>query len=203
MRKLNIPKFNISNLTVFVSLIVSICALATSLMQALIMKDQFKVMVEQQKLMSEQYKASVWARIELGADIYASDRFMVKLFVRNPGTGPAIIESVRITYKNKSYKYWRDIFNELGIKHDFSITQYQLRQKTLIAGETLNFFQIDDKDCVIALINNLDKFKIEICYKSVYGAIFLHTGSQKNNAYELETHEVKQNPIKDNEQFLE
>jgi F0F1-type ATP synthase membrane subunit c/vacuolar-type H+-ATPase subunit K len=63
MRKLNIPKFNVSNLTVFVSLIVSICALATSLMQALIMKDQFKVMVEQQKLMSEQYKASVWARV--------------------------------------------------------------------------------------------------------------------------------------------
>lgn len=202
-KKLNILKINLQSMTIAVSLIVSICALGTSLMQAFIMKDQFKVMVEQQKLMVEQYKASTWARVELGANISVGDKNTIQLFVRNAGTGPALIESTRIIYNGKAYTRWNQIFKELNISSYTTVSTYQLRQKTLIAGESISFFRTDDSNLTLAIVKHIDKFKIEVCYKSVYGAFFLHSGSQKNGAYELDTKDVKGNPILKNEEFLD
>lgn len=202
-KKITFPKTNLQSITIAVSLIVSICALVTSLMQAFIMKDQFKVMVEQQKLMVEQYKASTWARIELGANVSVGEKNFIQLFVRNAGTGPALIESVKITYNGKPYMRWGQIYKALNINNYTTVSTYQLRQKTLISGENISFFRTDDSNLALAIVQNIDKFKIEICYKSVYGAFFLHTGSQKNGAYELDTQEVKNNPIQANENFLD
>jgi hypothetical protein len=202
-KKIILPKLNVQNMTIAVSLLVSICALGTSLMQAFIMKDQFKVMVEQQKLMVEQYKASTWARVELGANIMVGEQNAIQLFVRNAGTGPALIEAIRITYNGKPYARWHEIFKVLNIKNYTSMSSYQLRQKTLIAGENISFFKTNDTNLVLAIVGNMDKFKIEVCYKSVYGAVFLHAGSNKNNSYELDTKEVKSNPILPKEEFLE
>ena len=203
LQKMIHVKINVQSMTIMVSLLVSICALGTSLMQAFIMKDQFQVMVEQQKLMVEQYKASTWARIELGANVMVGEKNLIQLFVRNAGTGPALIEAIRITYDGKPYMRWNEIFKQLGIKSYTTMSSYQLRQKTLIAGENISFFKTDDTNLVLALVGNIDKFKIEVCYKSVYGAFFLHSGTNKNNAYELDTKEVKNNPIPENEGFLE
>jgi hypothetical protein len=131
------------------------------------------------------------------------EKNFIQLFVRNAGTGPALVEAIRITYNGKPYKRWEEIFKSLNIKSYTSMSSYQLRQKTLIAGENINFFRTDDPNLVLAIVQNIDKFKIEVCYKSVYGAVFLHSGTQKNKAYELDTKEVKANPIPENEEFVD
>lgn len=149
--------------------LISVCALFVSLMQARIMNKQYQIM-------EDQSKASVWPRLEVsvnvGRDPISKVNTLNAIRVRNQGVGPAIVEGIRVKAKGKYVKNWQELFQALQ-KPDsiqtFSGTQ-TLNRKVITATETIKWLSIkpNSQPLMIFLSQHAKDISIEICYRSVF-----------------------------------
>ena len=149
--------------------VISVCALFVSLMQARIMNKQYQIM-------EDQSKASVWPRLEVsvnvGRDPISKVNTLNAIMVRNQGVGPAIVEGIRVKAKGRYVKNWNELFQVLQ-KPDsiqtFLGTQ-TLNHKVITATETIKWLDIKSNSLPLMffLHQHAQNISIEICYRSVF-----------------------------------
>ena len=201
MTKFRWSDISAQHITIIGSLFVSACALVASTVQVFIMREQSTIMLEQQKLMTEQYKASLWARVEC-TFFYQTNPEYFKIVVRNAGTGPALVQGVRVTYDNKIYQRWTDLFEAVAdaARDTFNVSIMRIHGRTLVPGEEVTMMG-NGHPRLARVIGTNDKLRVEVCYQSVYGSNYLHTRKSQNGSAVLDTQEVKACSIPEREQL--
>jgi hypothetical protein len=149
----------LSELTSGLALAVSIFALAIGAWQT--------------RLMQTQARASVWPHLEIGYTYNSNvDENAFLWRVDNNGVGPARIETVTLALDGKPMRHWQAFIEALGFKGP------QRTSTTSIAGEVIppslnretaiEALRVNQRDLAAALRQGSDRFRMEICYCSVY-----------------------------------
>jgi len=142
------------------ALVISVIAMITSIYEANIMKSQ--------------QKAMVWPYIK-ASEAYNSKGFAVKVF--NNGTGPAIIKSVEVTYKDKPIKDVNQLLDSLKPDRTFGydiVTNNDINNYVFKSGEEVILLGFSWNEETREAINNFQYVDVKIAYESVLGDKWLY-----------------------------
>ncbi len=136
-----------------IALIISVIATVTSIYEANIMKTQ--------------QKAMVWPYLDL-SEQYNGDGFGIE--ISNKGTGPAIVTSVQVDFKNTPIANVDILMDSLNPNRTFGYDI--MRNSTLInqvfmSGETKMVFGLPYNDETRVVLNNMKHVRMRVGYKSV------------------------------------
>lgn len=149
----------LSNLTSGLALAVSVFALAIGTWQT--------------RLMQGQARASVWPYLSIGYT-YSSDTDENAFIWRvdNNGVGPARVQRVSLTLDGHPMKHWTDVLIALGFKGKLHLSTSSISGEVIppsLNRETaIEAIHINDRDVGAAFKNAVERFKMDICYCSVY-----------------------------------
>lgn len=172
------------------SIMIALFAVFISTFSAYISYKESRIMSEQQRLLTEQQQASVWPYLEHTPHItwYGDTSVTFQYVVTNKGVGPAIIDSVRYVYDNRSIAGY-DLHNALSQEYpDLEIKQLgnsMLDGNVLAPEENHVVTQIkiskskNDRETKLGLIVNYLPYHIEYCYCSIYGKCWKVWNNQK------------------------
>lgn len=129
--------------------------------------------VYQTRLMQAQARASVWPYVKIGLSY--SDRGESPGFefhVENNGVGPALLKSVRVSLDDKPLHRWEDAFAPL-MGHGEAFAKLAGLGGAVIPPSTnretaIVAIRINDPAQAQKFYDARDRFKIDICYCSVY-----------------------------------
>ena len=111
-------------------------------------------------------RASVWPRLEMGQSYTQSS---YGYFVSNRGTGPALIEHVRLAVDGQPKADWAEVLDAYGAPEKRQYLQSQIDGRTLSAGQDIQVFQTKDKNLIDRLVSSTGPpMSVEICYCSIY-----------------------------------
>jgi hypothetical protein len=149
----------LSNLTSGVALTVSVFALALGAWQT--------------RLMQGQARASVWPFLSIGYSYSSNtdtDGFV--WHVDNNGVGPARIEAVTLTLDGKPMKSWTQVLKALGATGSINVSTTSFKgdviPPSLNRETTINAIRVHQREIATLFKNAVDRFKMDICYCSVY-----------------------------------
>ena len=137
------------------ALMISIIAMVTSIYEANIMKSQQKSMV--------------WPYLDV-SDQYNKEGFGIQIM--NKGTGPAIIKSVQIDYKDNAVSNIMELMDSLNPKRTFGyniMTNNSINHQVFSAGETKIMFHLPYNDETKVVLENKKYVRMRIAYESVLG----------------------------------
>jgi hypothetical protein len=150
----------------FIAVALSMLALGTSAYQSMLMRDQTK-------LMQVQSRASVWPSLSIGENdthTATTDEFTWR--VDNNGVGPAKIESVEVSLDGKPYRNWKTVSATLMPDRPFHAAQSSINglvlPPSLNRETTVEMVKLTEPDLARAFHDAQSRFKIHICYCSVY-----------------------------------
>lgn len=137
-----------------VAIFVSFCALAVSIYQAIILRNQ-------------QY-AAVWPYIEPYVQ-YSNNTF--EFFIRNKGTGPAIIKDVNITLDGQPVSDYRKFMEDLLGHQSFrSLSISTVKNIVVSANESIQMLSAQLPDSLIIASSDFpQRTTVKICYCSIFG----------------------------------
>ena len=161
-------------------LIIALFAVLISFFSVLLGYKETSILEEQQKLLFQQQGASVWPFLENSPDIEIGDSTALFNYrVTNKGVGPAIVDNVIYTYKNREITSWG---LGLELEKDYpnlSIQQTRnanLSSKVLAPSEVTNVITISfttkgnfEDTLLDTLIKISEEYKLTYCYCSIYG----------------------------------
>ncbi len=137
------------------SLLISLCSVAFTIVQT--------------EIMQSQQKASVWPYLEIRPRIVQNVFF---LEVQNKGVGPAIVRKVEFGYRGKIYDNFEQVAQRIvnDSTMDYSNTlRNPIRKYVFSASEKVNVFEANDVRHATKLIYSTADIKINIRYASIYG----------------------------------
>ncbi|WP_109435689.1 hypothetical protein [Aquimarina sp. AU119] len=160
------------------NLLIAIGVLIASFSALFVYMRQASIMSRQTEILLEQTKANAWPRLSVNAHLNWSDKKLETLQVKihNKGTGPAIIEGVRVLYDGKYVTHWQDLFLKTKIPDSISksISNKSVNNSVMSANENFYWVQfINDPNLASWMYKNRQKITIEICYKSVFNDYWL------------------------------
>ncbi|RMF04731.1 MAG: hypothetical protein D6772_00195 [Bacteroidetes bacterium] len=148
---------------------ISVCALAVSIQQTRIMR-------EQRELMYEQAKASVWPRLDIsvrkGHNPEDGSLIIYEVMVNNEGVGPAIVKGVETTFKGENVSDWWDIFARLNLPDTVNtyISNANLNRSIIRAGENVTILNLNENlPLAQYFYQQSDQLSISVWYESIYG----------------------------------
>jgi hypothetical protein len=164
---------DIGNIASFVAVSLSVLALATSAYQSKLMRDQTQ-------LMQIESRASVWPSVAVGEnDTHTSTTDEFTWRVDNNGVGPAKIESVIVSLDGKPYRNWKEVSTALAPDQPFHAQQSSINGTVLPASinreTTIELVKLTDPLLARAFHDAQSRFKIAICYCSVYDDCWVAT----------------------------
>lgn len=127
----------------------------------------------QTRLMQSQARASVWPHLEVGYTYNSNtDQNGFIWRIDNNGVGPARIESVTLALDDKPMKHWRDVLLALGFTGEMRVSTTSLAGEVIppsLNRETaIETIRINQRDVASVFKEAVSRFKMEICYCSVY-----------------------------------
>ncbi|MBS0516812.1 MAG: hypothetical protein JSS16_15230 [Proteobacteria bacterium] len=142
-----------------VALAVSVLALATGAYQT--------------RLMQAQARASVWPIVSLGLSYFGSrDKGGFTWEVENNGVGPALIKSVTLSLDGKPMRNWDEVYQALFGRGRENATVSSVNGNVLPPSTnrdtTIAAIRTSQPDEAKALFEAKDRFKMTVCYCSVY-----------------------------------
>ena len=148
-----------AQLSSIVALAVSVLALATGAYQT--------------RLMQAQARASVWPIVSLGLSYFGNrDNGGFTWEVENNGVGPALIKSVTLSLDGKSMRNWDEVFQALFGHGRENATVSSINGNVLPPSTnretTIAAIRTTQPDEAKALFEAKDRFKMSVCYCSVY-----------------------------------
>jgi hypothetical protein len=157
---------DIGDVASFVAVALSMLALVTSAYQSWLMRNQTQ-------LMQVQSRASVWPSVSIGEnDTHTPTEDMFAWRVDNNGVGPAKIESVVVSFDGKPYRNWQALSAMLVPDRPFHAAQSSVNglvlPPSLNRETTVEMVKLSDPVLARAFHDAQLRFKIEICYCSVY-----------------------------------
>ncbi len=146
-------------------LIASFSALFVYMRQAQIMNDQTEILLQQSK-------ANAWPHIDISVNTSTQNDSIVsfQILVINKGTGPAIVNNVRLSIDGIPARSWEDFFDKAK-KPDSIETSWSassISNSVLSANETILIFSPQNQELRTWIFDNSSKIKLEICYRSVF-----------------------------------
>ncbi|WP_109851418.1 hypothetical protein [Aquimarina sp. AU58] len=192
-------KFDSQMLLAIAVLIISGAALIVSMRQASIMNKQTDILLEQTK-------SNAWPRLSVGFDQSWSDKTLqyLKIPIHNKGTGPAIIEGVRITYNGKVVKDWWDLFSKAKVPDSIStgISNRGIYNSVISANESFYWMQlVHDLRLRHWMYERKEKITIEICYKSVFNDYWILHKEGLNGTTSIQKLDTSKCPLPPEEMF--
>ncbi|GAA4273893.1 hypothetical protein U6A24_01865 [Aquimarina gracilis] len=188
------------------NLLIAIGVLIASFSALFVYIKQANIMSKQTDILLEQTKANAWPRLDVGLNI-GFDRDDSPLFlnieIHNKGTGPAIIEGVRVLYEDQHTIDWWDLFkkSKLPDSIDDGIANRDIYNSVVSANEEFYWAQLqEDRNLAAWVFERKDKINIEICYKSVFDDYWLLT-KRLGGDTKIEKLETKASPIPKNQEF--
>jgi hypothetical protein len=167
----------LSNLTSGLALSVSIFALAIGAWQT--------------RLMQGQARASVWPFVAIGYTYNSNTDLNGFIWhVDNNGVGPAKVQTVTLSVDGKPMKRWSDVIAELGVNHrTLNVSTTSLNgdviPPNLNRETTIEAVRINERDVAVLFKAAIDRFKMDICYCSVYDECWVaHWQQSKVDAVE-------------------
>lgn len=189
--------------------IISVCAVVVSLFQANVMQKQAELMREQSEAMRNQAKAGVWPYLQIGVNRGFKQNQQLsafKIYVSNQGSGPAIVEGVRLNYKGKTFKNWSSFMDTIDPENqgEHGVSKGQINQKVIRPGEVIEVLNLSHNLPLANLFfSHADELSLVIVYRSVFEDYWLANRDGFGGAdYELDHESITENPIKKEEQFL-
>ena len=162
------------------NLIIALGVLLTSFAALFVYVRQTNIMSEQSRILLEQTKSNAWPHLSL--DMWVGDRdgkiVTYKFIVQNKGIGPALIESVKISYDGTFVENWDEFYKVLQVPDSISISQgtQNIHARVLAANESMSVIDWstseglnDNTELAMFIFERGDKIKIDICYKSIHG----------------------------------
>lgn len=192
--------------------VISLCAVFVSVYQAHILGKQQEVMAQQQRIMTESARAQLWPRLSIGLNrSFDRDRSptQFELVVENEGTGPAIVEEVRMTLDGKPMGGYRDLWRASNYPDTayaalsnarFTGTVVQAGEDRLVFGLTVNPELM--RHFVGWLEDTRAPWTVEVCYRSVFDERFVLTSTLNGDIGE-ETETVETCPLAGTVAWLE
>ena len=168
---------------------------------------QASIMNRQTEVLLTQTKANAWpclliGKTELGSgNSYQIEKY--KFTLLNKGTGPAIIEGVRVSYKGQAAKNWDHLVEIMQIPDSISRSRIlsQVSKGVISANDEIVMI---DYSYNYELINWMkkhgDKILVEVYYKSVFDEIW-RIEKQLNSNSSSYPKRVEKCLIPENEQF--
>ena len=136
------------------AIFVSFCALAVSVYQSIILRNQ-------------QY-ASVWPYIEPSVK-YSNHSF--EFFIQNKGTGPAIIKDVSLSLDGKEMDDYQQFIKDLLREERYrSISIASAENSVISANEELQMLGAELPDSLTISISDFtSRASVKVCYCSIFG----------------------------------
>jgi hypothetical protein len=129
--------------------------------------------VYQTRLMQAQARAGVWPYVKIGASyLTRGDNPGFEFHVENNGVGPALVKSVQVSLDDKPLRSWVDAFPVL-LGHGESFAKFEGLAGAVIPPSTnretaIVAIRINDLQQAEKFFDARGRFKVEICYCSVY-----------------------------------
>ncbi len=171
MNKLSKPKFyrDPQNIIAVGVTVISLCALLVSVIQT-------RVLQEEQELMREYSRASVWPHIDISSQKSHNKNDgsinQLAFILSNSGVGPAIITDVKVSYNDTIAKNWWDLFDIMEIPDSIEtgISNSRFNNRVIKIGETVKILNLDyNLPLANAFFERGKGLSIEIYYESIYG----------------------------------
>ncbi len=169
-------------------LIASFSALFVYMRQAQIMNDQTGILLQQSK-------ANAWPHIDISLNV-STQNDSIKSFqisVINKGTGPAIVNSVRLSIDDVATRNWEDFFDKANKPDSISSSwsASSISNSVISPRESILIFSPYDPELRTWIFNNASKMKMEICYRSVFDDYWMVTregfsGMEQSSARSLD-----------------
>lgn len=178
------------------NLIIAIGVLIASFSALFVYMRQASIMSDQTEILLEQTKANAWPRLSIETDLNWIDKKLesLKIKIHNKGTGPALVEGVRVTYDSVYTRSWGDLFDKINVPDSIStsISNKTVYNTVLSANENYYWLRlIHDPNLARWLYNHREKITIEVCYRSVFKDYWLLTVDKNgyNTTKKLDIHE--------------
>lgn len=144
------------------AVLIGLCALAVSLVQVQIMRDQ--------------QHASVWPRLIVTRS-YVQGK-SVGIVAANPGIGPAVIRSVETKVDGRPVTSWTGVLNALaGEKRGWSMEMSSINGRIIPAGQVVTALQLTDPALADRVAGELHRLDVRVCFCSVYDRCWTITGA--------------------------
>ncbi len=147
------------------AVLIGVCALGISLYQASIMR-------EQSRMMREQQRAAVWPNLAV-ENSHAQGSF--RLRIENTGIGPAKIGPVRVLFDREPIRTWTELILEVYSGKAVRYMQSQVGNRVLPAGRFETVFSVSEDEIAGSMQAHIERLTIEICYCSIYDECWLYT----------------------------
>ncbi|MEM7574700.1 MAG: hypothetical protein AAF433_17475 [Bacteroidota bacterium] len=151
---------NFQNWGTIVALIISVLALVVS--------------VYETNLMAEQQRATVWPYLYIIKN-FKEDRFQLQL--ENNGTGPAIIESVEVSYHGQLVEDYFELLElfQPGHQVDSSTLRFsRLSEQVIRSGASRSIFEAYWSEEFIEMLEQFNEVDIKINYCSVLNECWVY-----------------------------
>lgn len=135
------------------ALVVSICALVVSVQEMRTIRSQQEAMLYPHLTVSPTYNAN-------GFEFY----------VKNSGTGLAIVDNMTVSMDGKVYDNWLEIIDEVmpdGHDIGYNIVRTNNLQTVITPSERVVLFGIPWNEETRQLMDNVGEIEIRVCYKSM------------------------------------
>lgn len=106
-------------------------------------------------------RASVWPRVELYRS-FSPEKGFFSYGLMNNGTGPAIMEYAKVSYKGEPVKKWSDFIAAS------SLVQSHISTRILPSQANVSAVAIKDKAYITEMLKMDEQVEIELCYCSIY-----------------------------------
>jgi len=151
--------------------IIAISVMIISLGALFVSHKQAAIMNKQTDLLLDQNRSASWPYLDVGDALMISDQTnQYRIYVSNKGNGPAIIEGVRIMYKNRVIRDWGGFLDEIKLenKRGSSSSYSNISNTVISSGEEINIFTVSQLKSVSEFTDLVKNLTIEIYYKSVF-----------------------------------
>ena len=144
------------------AVLIGVCALAVSLYEA--------------SLMREQQQSAVLPILELARSFYinteeaaAEDKWRLSLHVENVGIGPARINDFRVTVDGEPKTSWLAAMQALlGEEISIAYGQSSINGRTIPPQRSVTMFDLVDTRLAAKIVEEFERLDFEACYCSVY-----------------------------------
>lgn len=184
--------FNISYLLPASAFIVSLCAIAISIIEV--------------RVMDEQKKASVWPIVYSSRSTHSPQDTSKSTFtinITNSGVGPALIKYVEVMFDGKIVKHWSEAVNKLKnkINSNSTVSLSVLTNSVVLPGRESHPLTIYGP---LADVFNSDvkRLRLKVCYCSIYEDCWLLDELEPRTAGLAIPHKVEECEINIKRQFL-
>ncbi|MEL6560932.1 MAG: hypothetical protein AAFQ94_22245 [Bacteroidota bacterium] len=176
--------FSRSDLVSLGAIAISFAALGTGIIQANIMRNQ-------QKIMDQQQKASVWPYVKAITNYEFNSvlkKNVINCSLENKGVGPAIVKNLELLFDGKTYNSYEAFLNDLdsGVFSNKSILNFKISksERVLKPGEIQPVFSLsfDPEDFSMKDILSLNA-QLQVCYCSVNNDCWRENGKEINEDY--------------------